>query len=155
LGIIIRSCQENDLPALAGLLAELVEVAGSSGPLDIPGIRGTWERMQAAPDHYLTLVAEADGQVVGAASLLFYRSYLHRTGTAQINELVVTSARRGENIGQKLVLACKAEALGRGMDELEVGTELDNLPARSFYRKLGFDEEYALLGMEFEPPAQP
>jgi len=36
------------------------------------------------------------------------------------------------------------------MDELEVGTETGNGPARQFYRKCGFDEEYVLLGMEFE-----
>ena len=48
-----------------------------------------------------------------------------------------------------MVERAKEEALRRGMDELEVGTEKTNEGAQAFYKKCGFDEEYVLLGMEF------
>ena len=69
---------------------------------------------------------------------------------ALINELVVSQAYRGRGIGQALVAKARDEALSRGMDEIEVGTEQDNLAARSLYQKCGFDQEYVLLGLEFE-----
>ena len=34
------------------------------------------------------------------------------------------------------------------MDQIEVGTENDNLLAANFYGKLGFDIEYRLFGMQ-------
>jgi ribosomal protein S18 acetylase RimI-like enzyme len=36
------------------------------------------------------------------------------------------------------------------MDEIEVGTEITNTKAQNFYKKTGFNEEYVLLGREFE-----
>ncbi len=45
--------------------------------------------------------------------------------------------------------ATRAEARRRGMDEIEVGTEKTNLAAQRFYRRVGFDEEYVLLGEDF------
>ncbi len=40
--------------------------------------------------------------------------------------------------------------MARGLDELEVGTEKTNQGAQRFYQKCGFDQEYVLLGMEFD-----
>ena len=37
----------------------------------------------------------------------------------------------------------------RGMYDIEVGTEKTNLKAIDFYKSIGFDEEYILLGREF------
>jgi len=34
------------------------------------------------------------------------------------------------------------------MDEIEVGTEIDNLAALGFCKSAGFDREYVLLGRE-------
>lgn len=124
-------------------------MAESQAELTLESVQANWARMDAAPEAYLTLLAEAGGEVVGLATLLFYASFFHRTGTAQINELVVRRDHRGQGIGEQLVKTCRQEALQRGMDELEVGTETGNTPARAFYRRMGFDQEYVLLGMDF------
>jgi ribosomal protein S18 acetylase RimI-like enzyme len=146
----IRPISQADLPAVARLMEELGQTAGTQAALSLEAVTKMWNLMQGSPEVYLNLVAEVEGIVIGVASLLFYRSFLHRTGSAQINELVVASGWRGKGIGEKLVAACRQEAMLRGMDELEVGTEVDNLAAREFYRKAGFDQEYVLLGMELE-----
>ncbi len=148
--IIVRKCCQEDLPAVAGLMQELGETARTMAELSLETIQQMWNLMEASPETYLTLVAEMDQEVVGAATMLFYRSFLHQVGSAQINELVVARGWRGRKIGEKLVDACRHEALNRNMDELEVGTEADNLPALAFYRKAGFNEEYVLFGMELE-----
>jgi GNAT superfamily N-acetyltransferase len=81
---------------------------------------------------------------------IFYKTLFHHGGTALINELVVIQAIHGRGIGQALVAKARDEALARGMDEIEVSTEYENLPARSLYKKCGFEQEYVLLGLEFK-----
>jgi ribosomal protein S18 acetylase RimI-like enzyme len=106
--------------------------------------------MAANPDFYFTLVAEQEGHVIGFISLLFYRVWFHPGGTALINELIVDDRYRNQGIGALLIDAAVKEAHSRGMDEIEVGTEQENLGAQRFYRRCGFNETYLLLGMEFE-----
>jgi ribosomal protein S18 acetylase RimI-like enzyme len=77
-----------------------------------------------------------------------YKTFLHTGGTALINELVVAGDARGRGIGCKLVEAAIAAAREAGMEEIEVGTEIGNTAARSFYRSVGFNHEYVLLGRE-------
>jgi ribosomal protein S18 acetylase RimI-like enzyme len=109
--------------------------------------------MTAQPESYLNLVAVDDGQAVGFISILFYASFIHRVGTAQINELIVDSLKRHSGIGTRLLQRAKEEARRRGVDEIEVSTERDNLSALRFYRSNGFDEEYVLLGRELGGPS--
>lgn len=148
--VLIRHACSDDLPQILSLMKELAGTAGSQADLTPAAAEANWRRMEAFPNQYLTLVAGLEGEVVGAATLLFYASFLHRTGTAQINELVVRGDMRDRGIGAKLVAACRQEALQRGLDELEVGTETGNIKARAFYRKVGFNQEYVLLGMDFD-----
>lgn len=146
----VRPLQERDLPAVLDLLQELSEVASSTSSFTLEHLASLFREMSALPEVYLNLVAVVDGEVAGFISLIFYRTLFHKGGTALINELVVKKERRGLGIGQRLVEAAKEAALARGMDELEVGTEQSNVSAQAFYRKCGFDEEFVLLGMEFE-----
>lgn len=148
--IDIRPCTPADLPAVAGLMRELAAAATPAGDLHLETIARTFADLERQPDIYLNLVACVDGQVVAFLSLIFYQTLFHAGGTALINELIVTRRYRGQGIGRALVEQARAEALARGMDELEVATELDNRPARDFYRRCGFDQEYILFGMEFD-----
>lgn len=82
-------------------------------------------------------------------SSVFYETPFHDKGTCLINELIVRKDRRGTGIGRALVEAVQAEARRRGMDEIQVGTEKTNLAAQRFYKRVGFDEEFVLLGEDF------
>ncbi len=147
--IKIRPCQKEDLPAVLGLMQQLGEFAHGDNQFNLEHLQNLLDEMNAAPAAYHNLVCEDDGQVCGFLSLVFYRSFFHRTGTALINELVVDQNRRGSGLGRQLIRAAIAEARARSMDEIEVGTEVTNLSAQQFYNKNGFTEEYVLLGMEF------
>jgi GNAT superfamily N-acetyltransferase len=146
----IRRCEAGDLPVVLDLLKQLDEVVHAAMELRLELLAGTMAEMDEAPQTYLNLVAVVEGRVVGYISVVFYKSLYHKGGTALIEVLVVSRDWRGSGVGSALVQKAKEEAIARGMDELEVGTERDNQIARRFYRKCGFDEEYVLLGMEFQ-----
>ncbi len=146
----VRLCEEKDLPVVVNLITQLADVATGGKDFDVVRFRDLFRKMSAQPDVYANFVYEVDGKVAGFLSIVFYMTFFHRVGTAQVNELVVADGYRGQGIGQALMKAAEDEARKRGMDELEVGTEKENVKAQAFYRKYGFDEEYVLFGMEFE-----
>jgi GNAT superfamily N-acetyltransferase len=146
----IREAERADLPAIVGLLAELAGFARMDHEITRADAERVFDRMEDAPGMYQNLVAAADGQVVGLLTMVYYQTLFHRGGTALINELVVTERHRGGGVGQALVQRAMEMARRDGLDEIEVGTENDNARARAFYKRAGFDEEYVLLGREFE-----
>jgi GNAT superfamily N-acetyltransferase len=148
--ISIRPCEAGDLPVVLDLLVQLSESAHGAPGFKPKVLSRLFVEMEQSPGFYHNLVAVCDNQVAGFISMVFYKTLFHEGGTALINELVVSQAFRGRGIGRALVAKAKDEALARGMDEIEVGTEYDNLPARSFYQKCGFDQESVLLGLEFD-----
>lgn len=147
--IQIRSCQSKDLEFVIHLMNELQEVAKSASDFIEEDMIKIFEEMEKKPEIYYNVIAEADGIVAGFISVIFYKTLYHNGGTALINELVINQDYRGNGIGKILVQKVKEEAIKRGMDELEVGTEITNKAAQNFYKKCGFDEEFILLGMEF------
>lgn len=150
ISMTVRSCEEKDLPAVVDLITQLAEVSSVTKEFQLDQFQAMFKKMKALPDMYANYVYDSHGRVTGFISVVFYMTFFHRVGTAQVNELVVDRNCRGEGIGQALMQAAELESRRRGMDELEVGTEQDNLPAQEFYRKYGFNEEYILFGMEFE-----
>jgi GNAT superfamily N-acetyltransferase len=154
----VRACFDKDLPAVVSLITQLARVSGSEKIFKLEQLKNILMIMNSQPETYANFVYEDDGKILGFLSMVFYATFFHRVGTAQVKELVVDENYRGQGIGQELMKAAEMEARHRGMDELEVGTESDNLAAQVFYRKFGFDEEYVLFGMEFagepdQPPA--
>jgi ribosomal protein S18 acetylase RimI-like enzyme len=147
--VTIRTWKESDLPAIHGLLRELSGTIGEEYHEDFEAIRGHFREMEKKPDVYACFVYSAGSHVVGFVSLVFYRSVLHRRGTALINELVVAESQRGKGVGKELLVHCVELARQKGYDEIEVGVMRDNQKAVSFYKANGLDEEYVLLGMEF------
>jgi ribosomal protein S18 acetylase RimI-like enzyme len=146
----VRPCEEKDLTTVVNLITQLADVASGGKDFDLQRFHDLFLQMTAKPETYANFVYEDEGKVVGFLSEVFYMTFYHRVGTAQVNELVVDDSYRGKGIGHALMKAAEEEARRRKMDELEVGTERENLKAQEFYRKYGFDEEYILFGMEFE-----
>ena len=145
----VRPCILEDMPAVADLITQLAKNSGIDKEFQAEQFARMFKKMQSQPEMYANYVYIIDGKVVGFISVVFYQTFFHRVGTAQVNELIIDEQFRGKGIGQALMKAAELEARRRGMDELEVGTESDNLAAQKFYRKYGFDEEYVLFGMEF------
>lgn len=145
----VRGCGPEDTLAIATLLRALSETARGE-KVTAARVGQFLDHCRSNPGMYSNYLAEIDGEAVGFLSAVFYETPFHARGTCLINELVVGAARRGRGVGRALVEAVREEAAKRGFDEVEVGTERGNLSAQRFYRAVGFDEEYVLLGMEFE-----
>jgi ribosomal protein S18 acetylase RimI-like enzyme len=148
--LIVRPVEEGDLGAVAELLGQLTGYAHSSIELTIGRIRKLSSAMRDNPQRYKNLVACVNGVVVGFISILCYLSFLHEGGTALINELVVSNTHRRSGIGKALIQTAISKSKRDGLDEIEVGTEKDNKAAIAFYKHVGFDEEYVLLGKRFD-----
>lgn len=145
----IRSIEEWDISAIRTLILQLASDLGEVFDLDNAHYLLQYQAMQQYPDIYQNYVYCIDDEVVGFISLVLYRSFFHKKGTALVNELVVQKTHRNQKIGKALIEHAIEVAQELGFDEIEVGVMKENARALAFYRRSGFDEEYLLLGREF------
>lgn len=146
----IRNWSFEDLPEINRLLNELARSINIPYHGDIQLLQKHFMLTESYRDVYSTHVAVAEGKIVGFVSIVYYSSALHRRGTALINELIVDDRFRGKGIGRDLLQYCINEAKVKGFDEIEVGAEPNNGKAIAFYKQNGIDQEYVLLGKEFD-----
>lgn len=87
-----------------------------------------------ADDTFTMFTAEVDGTVVGHAEFV-------STGadSARLARVLVDPARRGQGLGERLVLAMIEEARARGIRSLNLYVLDDNTRAVRLYEKLGFE----------------
>jgi len=145
----IRTITEEDLPSIRKLIEQLAVDLGEVFEISKEKALEHYLAMQEHPEVYRSFVYCMDDQVIGFLSLVLYRSFFHRKGTALVNELVVKKEFRNRQIGKAMLEHAFSVATEAGMDELEVGVMKENTRALAFYRQNGFDEEYLLLGKEF------
>ncbi len=147
--ITIRSATEADAEALAELGRELAQALSY---YTIPDLEACLRNArQALGDPRETIyVAEVYGRPVGMCHLTVRQPISDHAPVALIDELIVTEAFRGRDVGRKLVEEARRFALQRGCVELEVGTAAENTGPCAFYRAVGFDTEHVLFEMEFE-----
>jgi ribosomal protein S18 acetylase RimI-like enzyme len=137
--ITIREATEQDLPAIKGLMAELIEAVSNTGSYDAnTALQNCRVLLKNADSHIL--VAEADGNVIGVVNLDIRRTILHPGLSGLIDEIVVAEGYRGKGVGKKLIDAAVEKCKLSGCCEIEVSTELTNTKARSFYKSCGFEE---------------
>lgn len=150
----IRVWRREDLPAVIDLLTQLAEVTEGPPPdFSLDHLEDLFAHMERSPDVYLNIVATHGARVAGFLSLVFYRSLFHRGGSVLVSELIVDRSHRDRGLGRLFIERAREEALSRGMDELEVSTERQNVDAQAFYRRCGFDEEHILMEMELADDA--
>jgi aminoglycoside 6'-N-acetyltransferase I len=91
------------------------------------------------PSHFI-VVAIDQGVVVGIGTA---NEYLHPDKPVQfwVQEMGVAPAWQRQGIGRRLLQMLLNIARERGLEEVWVGTEDDNLPARELYRSQGGAEE--------------
>jgi RimJ/RimL family protein N-acetyltransferase len=109
---------------------------GREGPLDRESSREAFERYVASDDK-TTLLAEAQGQVVGLLGIDV------RRGLAEIG-MMVDAEWRGRGVGSALMRACVSWAIEHGCHRIALQVWPHNRAARSLYIKFGFAEEATL-----------
>ncbi len=95
--------------------------------------------VDVAAGHTFTLMAEADGRVVGEASI--HRSRVPWTAHVGEIRVVIDAEHRTLGLGSALVQAIFLEALDRGIEKIVAEMTPDQRGAISVFQKLGFHAE--------------
>ena len=148
--ILIRDLRLEHLNLLKNLLDDLNNALEDKHKINENNLKTVYLAMDKYPETYSNQVAIENNKIIGFISLVFYKSFLHKEGTALINELIVAESHRNKGVGKFLIEKAIELAKKRGMEEIEVGTELSNTVAQKFYKKVGFNEEFMLLGKLLE-----
>ena len=135
---IVREATRKDAEALYNLAGELADALSDRRPGTEP-LRARLDELLEEP-RARVLVAEAEGGVVGAASLWIKPDLAHGDTVIEAPMLVVSGNARHQGIGKLLVEAIQGVAAAENATLIELIATKDNDVARAFYRSLGFVE---------------
>ena len=132
--IIIRELKEVDL--WNGFLKSLDSLKQASS-IEKSKAKEIFEKIDANPDHIIA-VAEFDGKIVGATTLLIESKFIHDGGlVGHIEDVVVDKEYQGQKIGEKIMNYLIEIAKNRGCYKTILDCTDDVKP---FYEKLGFKQ---------------
>jgi GNAT superfamily N-acetyltransferase len=139
---LYRRAVQSDLTQVIALMREIMDFHEVVPPhaADLSACVAT---ILASQDH-MFLVAEEDGRLLAMCALLFSMSTWSAAPVCEIQDLIVTKQRRGDDVGRGLVEAAGEIARARGCTRLFLLAEHWNLQAHAFYRSLGLAEKTCL-----------
>lgn len=108
-------------------------------PEQVPTAQAWIERLSNRAGASLSIVAEADGRVVGSADLRQLAPM--RCAHVALLSVGVHPSRHRRGIGRALMEHLIEHAKRSGLARLELYVRSDNAPAQALYRGLGFDHE--------------
>ncbi|MGB5274150.1 MAG: GNAT family N-acetyltransferase [Flavobacteriaceae bacterium] len=97
------------------------------------------EEVLDGSDPTLVICAKEKGEIVGMASMAFYKVPSGYKGW--IEDVVVHTDHRGKGIGKKMMQALIEEGKQRSLDEMLLFTGHHRLPAIQLYTGLGFQKK--------------
>jgi len=129
---IIRELRKEDL--WNGFLTTLDSLRQASD-IDKNNAEEIFKKINSNPDHIIA-VAELDGKIVGATTLLIEPKFIHKGGlVGHIEDVVVDKKFQGQEIGEKIMKYLLEFAKNRGCYKTILDCTDDVKP---FYEKLGF-----------------
>jgi len=140
---MIRPAYSEDIDQMAGLLSELFTIEDDFVIDREKQIRAL-QMLLENPDA-LVLVVEAEGKIVGMASLQRLISTAAGEYVGLIEDVVVTQKFRGKGIGRSLFESVLSEAKARGYARLQMAVLSDNVAASHFYAQFGFQRSSMLM----------
>jgi ribosomal protein S18 acetylase RimI-like enzyme len=135
----VRDARLADVPALAGLVAQLF-AKETEFPIDAAAQERGLALLLARPGRAEVLVAEdpESGALLGMVSLQYNVSTAQGGLSALLEDLVVHESCRGCGLGSRLLDAAVERAAKSGATRLQLLTDHANQPALDFYTKHGF-----------------
>ncbi len=129
---IIRELRKEDL--WNGFLTTLDSLRLASD-IDRNRAKEIFEKINSNPDH-IVAIAELDGKIVGATTLLIEPKFIHKGGlVGHIEDVVVDNNFQRQKIGEKIMKYLLEFAKNRGCYKTILDCTDDVKP---FYEKLGF-----------------
>ena len=142
--VTVRHAGPGDEPAIVRLVREMAEGEGDASAIDEHYVR-----------HFLAspvsgaLLALDDDQPVGLLSYAVVPGLVHTADSGLIELLVVTSARRGQGVGRRLVETALRVFRDAGCAEASVSTGSENEVGQKLYFAAGLTEASVLLETHF------
>jgi GNAT superfamily N-acetyltransferase len=130
--VALRPAAVADAAAVADMMSEL------GYPTAAAPMEARLLRLLDHPDYH-TMVAEADGRVVGLIGLGQGWFYEKDGSYARVLALVVEGARRGTGVGSALLRAGEAWALERGAGAVVLNSGEHRRDAHRFYERMGYE----------------
>lgn len=131
-GLSVRPASGTDAEAIYELFCDMEQSRLPHGPfVDILG------EQLADARHHLVLVAERDGQVVGALHLRMEPQLHHGAWVAEVMELAVAEGSRSAGVGHALLAQASELAREAGCVQIEVACNRLRERAHAFYRREG------------------
>ena len=128
----IRELRKEDLEN--GFLTTLDSLRQASD-IDKNKAEEIFEKINSNPDH-IVAVAELDGKIVGATTLLIEPKFIHKGGlVGHIEDVVVDKNFQGQKIGEKIMKYLLEFSKNRGCYKTILDCTDDVKP---FYEKMGF-----------------
>lgn len=94
-----------------------------------------------AKDDFVVLVALQEEEVIGGLTAYELPMYKESKPEYFLYEIAVAPAHRQQGIARALIETLKKLAVEKGMEEMYVGTEMDNMPAQNLYASTGGKRE--------------
>jgi GNAT superfamily N-acetyltransferase len=137
-GPTVRMAAPGDWPAVANLLVELGRGVAS-------GTAHDRTHQQAFAGHLrqlgnVTLVAEADGEMLGMIDMEYHQRLGDHRPQARVNDIVVTERARGSGVGAALLRRAEQLARKRGCFRMALVTATWRTETIGFYRREGWED---------------
>ena len=129
---IIRKLKKEDLQN--GFLTTLDSLRQTSN-IEAKKAEEIFEKINSTPE-YIIAVAELDGKIIGATTLLIEQKFIHDGGlVGHIEDVVVDKNYQGQRIGEKIMKYLLEIAKNQGCYKTILDCTDD---VKQFYEKLGF-----------------
>lgn len=136
----IRLAASGDVPAIAGLLADVDRFYGDPVEVDAIARAEQVTRLLFRPVPVACVLLAWDGPAaVGLAAYSFLWPAVGATPSLYLKELYVVASRRGQGLGRLLMRRLRDIAEAEGCSRLEWTADQDNHAARAFYTRLGIE----------------
>lgn len=146
--LLIRDAKLADLQAIIDLIRDDVLGAGREGTTVDAAYERAFHEIVNDPRNR-QLVAERAGDIVGSMQLTYIPGLGHHGAErSQVESVRVSSACRGQGIGEQMMRWAIEDARARGCAFVQLATTKSRVDAQRFYARLGFVASHE--GMKLE-----
>jgi ribosomal protein S18 acetylase RimI-like enzyme len=135
----VREATAEDADIIHSLAGELARTVGDSPPR-LEDVRGRLLELVEEPRARVLVAEGEEGDVVGMASLWIKPDLAHGDTVVEVPTLVVAEGARREGVGKLLMEEIQELAAENAANVIELVATPGNVPARNFYKSLGFVE---------------
>jgi ribosomal protein S18 acetylase RimI-like enzyme len=137
--IRVREATTDDAEAIHSLAGELAGTVGDRPPR-FEYVQARLVELVEEPRARVLVAEGEDGEVVGVVSLWIKPDLAHGDTVVEVPTLVVAEGSRREGVGKLLMEEVQRLGAENGAGLIELAATTQNVPAREFYRNLGFVE---------------